>query len=62
MRRSKFPDETIIGILREHEAGLPTADLCRKSGISDATFYKWRAKYGGMDVSGHAEAEGDRGG
>jgi putative transposase len=51
MRRSKFPDETIIGILREHEAGLPTADLCRKSGISDATFYKWRAKYGGMDAS-----------
>jgi putative transposase len=51
MRRSKFPEEKIIGILREHEAGLAAADLCRKHGISDATFYKWRAKYGGMDVS-----------
>jgi putative transposase len=51
MRRSKFAEEKIIGILREHEAGLPAADLCRKYGISDATFYKWRAKYGGMDVS-----------
>jgi putative transposase len=51
MRRSKFPEEKIIGILREHEAGLAAADLCRKYGISDATFYKWRAKYGGMDVS-----------
>jgi putative transposase len=50
MRRSKFAEEKIIGILREHEAGLPAADLCRKYGISDATFYKWRAKYGGMDV------------
>jgi putative transposase len=51
MRRSKFPEEKVIGILREHEAGLSAADLCRKYGISDATFYKWRAKYGGMDVS-----------
>lgn len=51
MRRSKFREEKVIGILREHEAGLSAADLCRKYGISDATFYKWRAKYGGMDVS-----------
>jgi putative transposase len=51
MRRSKFPEERIIGILREHEAGLPAMDLCRKYGISDATFYKWRSKYGGMEIS-----------
>ena len=51
MRRSGFPEEQIIGILREHEAGLPAAELCRKYGVSDATFYKWRSKYGGMEVS-----------
>ena len=51
MRKSRFTDEQIIGILKEHHAGLSAADLCRKHGISDATFYKWRAKYGGMDVS-----------
>jgi putative transposase len=51
MKRSRFTDDPIIGILREHEAGFSAADLCRKHGISDATFYKWRAKYGGMDVS-----------
>lgn len=52
MKRSRFSDEQIIGILREHEAVLSAADLCRKHGISDATFYKWRAEYGGMDISG----------
>jgi putative transposase len=51
MRKSRFTDEQIIGILKEHHAGVSAADLCRKHGISDATFYKWRAKYGGMDVS-----------
>jgi putative transposase len=51
MKRSRFTDDQIIGILKEHEAGLSAAELCRKHVISDATFYKWRAKYGGMDVS-----------
>ena len=51
MKRSRFSDEQIIGILKEHQAGLSAAELCRKYGVSDATFYKWRSKYGGMDVS-----------
>ena len=51
MKRSRFSDEQIIGILQEHQAGMSAADLCRQHGISDATFYKWRSKYGGMDVS-----------
>jgi putative transposase len=51
MKRSKFTEEQIIAILKEHEAGAKTADLCRKHGMSDATFYNWKAKYGGMDVS-----------
>ena len=51
MKRSRFSEEQIIGILKEHEAGMSAADLCRKHGISDATFYKWRSKYGGMEVS-----------
>ena len=51
MKRSRFSEEAIIGIWKEHQAGLSAAELCRKHGISDATFYNWRSKYGGMDVS-----------
>jgi len=51
MKRSRFTQEQIIGVLKEHQAGSAAADLCRKHGISDATFYKWRSKYGGMEVS-----------
>ena len=51
MRRSRFSDEQIIAILREQEAGRPTAEVCRKHGISGATFYKWKSKFGGMEVS-----------
>ena len=51
MKRSRFSEEQIIGILKEHEAGVPVADLCRKHGISNASLYNWKAKYGGMDVS-----------
>ena len=51
MKRSRFNEEQIIGILKEQEAGLGTVDLCRKHGISSATFYKWKAKYGGLEVS-----------
>lgn len=51
MKRSRFSDEQIIGILNEHQAGLGAKELCRKHGVSDATLYKWRSKYGGMEVS-----------
>jgi len=51
MKRNRFTDEQIIGILREHEAGTPVSELCRKHGVSDASIYKWKAKFGGMDVS-----------
>jgi putative transposase len=51
MKRIRFTEEQIIAVLREHAAGAKTADLARKHGISEATLYNWKAKYGGMDVS-----------
>ena len=51
MKRMRFTEEQIIGVLREHELGAKTADLCRKHGISEATFYSWKSKFGGLDVS-----------
>lgn len=51
MKRSRFTEEQIIGMIKEQEGGLPTAEVCRKHGISSASFYKYKAKYGGLDVS-----------
>jgi putative transposase len=51
MKRSRFSEEQIIAILKEHEAGMPTAEICRRHGISGATFYKYKAKFGGLEVS-----------
>ena len=51
MKRKRHTEEQIIAILKEHEAGMKTADLCRKHGISEASFYNWKAKYGGLEVS-----------
>jgi putative transposase len=51
MKRARFTEEQIIGVLKEHEAGAKAADLARKHGVSEATLYNWKAKYGGMDVS-----------
>ena len=51
MKRSRFSDEQMIGMVKEQEAGMPTAEVCRKHGVSTASFYKYKAKFGGMDVS-----------
>ncbi|OKO68024.1 transposase [Bradyrhizobium sp. NAS96.2] len=51
MKRSRFSEEQIIGILKEHEVGVSVADLCRKHGVSDASIYNWKAKFGGLEVS-----------
>ena len=51
MKRKRFSEEQIVGVLKEHELGAKTADLCRKHGISEATFFNWKSKFGGMDVS-----------
>ncbi len=51
MKRSKYTEEQIIGAIKQHEAGTKTQEICRKLGITDQTFYKWKAKFGGMDVS-----------
>lgn len=51
MKRSRFSEEQLIGILKEHEAGASIADLCRKHGVSDASIYKWKAKFGGLEAS-----------
>jgi putative transposase len=58
MRKSRYTEEQIIGALKEHAAGLSAADLCRKYGISDATFYKWRSRYGGMELSDARKLKG----
>ena len=51
MKRSRFSEEQIIGVLKEQEAGMPTVEVCRRHGVSPATFYKWKSKFGGMEVS-----------
>jgi putative transposase len=58
MKRSRFTQERTIGVVKEHQAGATAAELCRKHGISDATFYTWRSKYGGMEVSDARKLKG----
>ncbi|TIT88767.1 MAG: transposase, partial [Mesorhizobium sp.] len=58
MKRSRFSEEQIIGILKKHEAGVSVGDLCRKHGVSDASIYNWKARFGGMDVTEARRPEG----
>jgi putative transposase len=51
MKKSRYSEEQIIAVLKEHQVGIPVAELCRKHAISDATFYNWRSRYGGLEVS-----------
>lgn len=51
MKKSRYSEEQIIAVLKEHQAGIPVGELCRRHGISDATFYNWRSRYGGMEIS-----------
>jgi len=57
MKRSRFSDEQIIAIVKEREAGMGTAEVCRRHGISGATFHKWNSKYGGLEISEAAEGQ-----